>query len=71
MLKTLQRNDRFRYEDKMKLVYNLNRYFTNEADRAQAQSGARRQISSSEKLKEDSTFLYLKVNYPEIIRKNG
>ena len=58
MLKTLQRNDRFRYEEKMNLVYNLNRYFNNEADH-DSQNTMRK--SPIEHLKEDNTFLYLKV----------
>ena len=58
MLKTLQRNDRFRYEDKMKLVYNLSRYFNKEADNAAEKTTPK---SSNQHLKEDNTFLYLKV----------
>lgn len=65
MLKTLQRNDRFRYEDKMKLVYNLSRYFNKEADNAAEKTTPK---SSNQHLKEDNTFLYLKADRQRELR---
>ncbi|XP_063678017.1 uncharacterized protein LOC134813993 isoform X2 [Bolinopsis microptera] len=65
MLKTLQKNDRFRYEDKMKLVYNLSRYFNKEADNAAEKTTPK---SSNQDLKEDNTFLYLKADRQRELR---
>ena len=61
MLKTLQSNDRSRCEDKMKLIYSLNRYL-NEGKPKPAQSPTRSKRESLPKVIGNDTFLFLKVN---------
>lgn len=68
MLKTLQNNERTRCEEKMKLIYNLNK-FLNEGGRDAKLPSRKSRKESLPKIKGNDTFLFLKVNLILLVMK--
>lgn len=67
MLKTLQNNERTRCEEKMKLIYNLNK-FLNEGGRDAKLPSRKSRKESLPKIKGNDTFLFLKADRQQELR---